>query len=384
MNAAARDRPEPSVLSHARLDRGEISGSLGDLGTFLPLLLGMASQNGLDFAAALFFAGLFNILTGLAFSVPMAVQPMKAIAAVALTHGLTAPQIAAAGACVSAVVLLLGLTGLVDRAARAVPTAVVRGIQLALGATLAVKGAGLAFGATDWRGPGALVTIAAALLGAAAFRTRRLPSALLLFLAGSALAWWSRPEAAAALSLAPYVPRWSPPSWADAWTVLPVAVVPQIPLTLLNSVVAVCALSKDLFPDRPAEPKPVALSVAAMNLIGAGFGAMPMCHGAGGLAGQYLFGARTNGSILLLGGVKLAVAVAFGATLMPLCRAFPPAILGVMLVCSGVELAKVCRDQTEQPALLTMAVTAVVAYTVNAAAGLAAGLALRLLLSRRA
>lgn len=82
----------PQTLRYARFNRHEIAGSLGDLGTFLPLLVGMSAQNGLNFASALFFAGLFNIVTGLTFSIPMAVQPMKAIAAVALTEGLTTPD----------------------------------------------------------------------------------------------------------------------------------------------------------------------------------------------------------------------------------------------------------------------------------------------------
>ena len=128
------------TLKQARLNRHEIAGSLGDMGTFLPLLVGMAAQNGLNFATALFFAGLFNIVTGLTFSIPMAVQPMKAIAAVAITEGLTVPQIVAAGAAVSAVVLVLGLTGLIDWLNRVVPKSVVRGLQLALGLSLLMKG----------------------------------------------------------------------------------------------------------------------------------------------------------------------------------------------------------------------------------------------------
>src|SRR5512142_1123989 len=128
------------ALRGARLDRHEIAGSLGDLGTFLPLLVGMAAQNGLDFASALFFAGLFNVVTGLVFGIPMAVQPMKAIAAVALTEGLTVHEIVAAGITVSAVVLLLGTTGLIDAVDRLVPRSVVRGLQLALGLSLLVKG----------------------------------------------------------------------------------------------------------------------------------------------------------------------------------------------------------------------------------------------------
>ena len=128
------------TLRCARLDRHEVAGSLGDMGTFLPLLVGMAAQNGLDFGAALFFAGLFNIVTGLLFPIPMAVQPMKAIAAVALTEGLRAPQILAAGISVSAIILLLGVTGLIDWLNRAVPKSVVRGLQLALGLSLLMKG----------------------------------------------------------------------------------------------------------------------------------------------------------------------------------------------------------------------------------------------------
>ena len=106
---------------------------------------------------------------------------------------------------------------------------------------------------------------------------------------------------------------------------------PQIPLTTLNSVIAVCALAADLFPDRKAEPRKVAVSVGLMNLVACWFGGMPMCHGAGGLAGQYRFGARTNGSILFLGGIKMALAVLFGSSLMTLCVASPASVLGVLL-----------------------------------------------------
>ena len=123
-----------------RLDRHEISGSLGDLGTFIPLLVGMSVTNGLDFTSALFFAGLFNIVTGLAFSIPMAVQPMKAIAAVAIAEQLTLGQILAAGISTSLVIFILGVTGLITVVNRAIPKPVVRGLQLGLGLQLLEKG----------------------------------------------------------------------------------------------------------------------------------------------------------------------------------------------------------------------------------------------------
>jgi MFS superfamily sulfate permease-like transporter len=83
-----------------------------------------------------------------------------------------------------------------------------------------------------------------------------------------------------------------------------------------------------------------------------------MCHGEGGLAGQYRFGARTNGSILFLGAVKVVLAVALGSSLMTLCQAFPASILGVLLAFSGLELALVCRDQTRRADAFVMLLTA--------------------------
>ena len=366
------------VLSHARLDRGEIAGSLGDLGTFLPLLVGMTAANGLDFAAALFFAGLFNIITGLTFSIPMAVQPMKAIAAVALTEGLTVPQILAAGITVSLVILVLGVSGLIDRLNRGVPKSVVRGLQLALGLSLLMKGMQMVAGTSRWLGPDSYVTgLLGALVVLALFFSRAVPAALVLFGAGLLLAVWTHPEVVATLGFGVTLPSWTPPSWNDFIVALPKAALPQIPLTTLNSVIAVCALSADLFPDRRAEPRRVAISVGMMNLVAGWFGGMPMCHGAGGLAGQYRFGARTNGSILFLGTIKIALAVFLGGSLMALCRAFPASLLGVLLAFAGMELALVCRDQTSRTEAFVMLLTAAACLGLsNIALGFAMGLAM--------
>ena len=237
------------ALRFARLDRHEIAGSLGDMGTFLPLLVGMASQNGLGFASALFFAGFFNVVTGLLFAIPMAVQPMKAIAAVALTEGLTAPQIIAAGASVSFVVLVLGVTGLIEALNRAIPRSVVRGLQLALGLSLLMKGLQMVAGTRtpvglDSWATGAIAAVVTLLL----FFSRRLPAALVLFGAGLLLAVLKTPAVTETLRLGLTLPVWSPPAWDDFVGSFTKAAIPQIPLTTLNSVIAVCALSATLFP----------------------------------------------------------------------------------------------------------------------------------------
>ncbi len=341
----------------ARLNRQELSGSLGDLGTFIPLLVGMTVTNGLDFASALFFAGLFNAATGFLFAIPMAVQPMKAIATIAISEGLTVPQILAAGIITGAVVLALGITRLIDVFNRLIPLPVVRGLQLGLGLLLIEKGIGLVTQTGQWWSWDSMLT---GLLGFAFvllfIRSARIPTALILFTLGLAVAWLTHPTMGAHMTVGVHLPHVVPISADDFRIGFLRAAIAQIPLTTLNSVIAVCALSMDLFPDRPARPRPVAISVGAMNLIGCWFGAMPMCHGAGGLAGQYRFGARTNASILFLGTVKMILALFLGGSLLALLRVYPQSILGVLLGISGLELAVAARDQNQrEPAMIMLA-----------------------------
>jgi predicted benzoate:H+ symporter BenE len=373
MSSRGRRRGRPWAT--ARFDRHEIAGALGDLGTFIPLFVGMVVTNGLDLVAGLFFAGFFNFVTGLTFEIPMAVQPMKAIAAVAIAEGLSASQIVAAGIATSVVLLILGVTRLIEVFNRIIPVAVVRGLQLGLGLRLAQQGIQLVVGTNTWWGYDSIVVgiagLAVVLLLA---ESTRWPTALLVFASGLLLAALGHPQAINSLRVGFSLPHLGWPSRADFEMAIWRAALPQIPLTTLNSVIAVCALSADLFPERPATPRRVATSVALMNLIGGPFGAMPMCHGAGGLAGQYRFGARTNGSILFLGTAKMLLALLLGSSLLTLLGVYPKAILGVLLAVSGLELGLVCRDQTSREAATIMLGTAAATLALpNMATGFAVG-----------
>ena len=378
---APRPADDGSPQPRFHLTRGEVSGSLGDLGTFIPLLVGMSITNGLDFTAALFFAGVFNIITGLTFSIPMAVQPMKAIAAVAISENLRVEQILAAGIWTSGIILFLGVTRLINVFDRIVPRPVVRGLQLGLGLQLIERGVLLV---RDTHSLWGLDSIAVGVLGFAfvlLFAARRVPTALVLFLGGLALAVAASPSIVSSLKLGINLPHWVPLSWEDFHSSFFRAALPQIPLTMLNSVIAVCALSADLFPGRPASPRTVAVSVGLMNLAAGWFGAMPMCHGAGGLAGQYRFGARTNASIIFLGSIKILLALFLGGSLLSLLHIYPKSILGVLLGISGLELALVARDQSERgPATVMLATAGAVLALGSTATGFAVGWGLALLI----
>ncbi len=351
----------------------EFSGGLGDLGTFIPLTAAMIMVSGLDPAIVLIFAGLFNITTGIIFGLPIPVQPMKAIAAVAIAEQLLPAEIAAAGLTVGALVLFLGSTGLVEKVEQLVPTAVIRGIQLGVGLKLALKGIEMVAD-TRWLGTDSVVVgLVMGLLALSLRRSRRFPSALALFAIGVVLMVTLAPSDPALYSLGlpgfhamiPDGNAWYSGLWRGA--------LPQLPLTLLNSVLAVCALSGDLFPGRRVSTKRMAVSVGLMNVVGCGFGAMPMCHGSGGLAGQYFFGARTGGSVIMLGVGKLLVGLGLGAAALKLLPYYPGSILGVLLVFAGIQLALPVVDQKSRDGLTIALVTAAGILAVNTAIGFLMG-----------
>jgi MFS superfamily sulfate permease-like transporter len=363
--------PPPSGF---RFTRDEISGSLGDLGTFLPLTLGYITQCGLSPAPVFFFAGLWNVATGLLFRLPIPVQPMKAIAAVAIAEGMTPGEIAAAGILMGAIMLLIGIVPGAGRILSLTPAPIVRGIQLGIGLKLLMAGVQsiLSLPAAGW--DSVLVgALAVSLIVVSSFR-RKVPAALILFVAGFLILGISRPGLFRDFGLRPWVPELVVPSPAEWWRGFAKGAVAQLPLTLLNSVVAVCALTGDLFPGRRVSEEKMSGSVGIMNLLSCWLGGMPVCHGAGGLAGQHYFGARTGGSVIFLGGVKMAVGAAAATTLLAPLQNFPQGILGALLVFAGLELSLPARNLPAREDFLVALLTAGVILSVSVTAGFLAGI----------
>ena len=133
-------------------------------------------------------------------------------------------------------------------------------------------------------------------------------------------------------------------TWNDLAVGTLLFTLPQIPLTLGNAVIAIVAENNELFPDRPVTEKKIAISQGIMNLIAPIFGGVPMCHGAGGMAGHVRFGAKTGGAPVILGGILVLIALFFSDSVAIFFRIFPNAILGVILFFAGSELAIAVRD----------------------------------------
>ncbi|KAJ9638000.1 hypothetical protein H2204_004590 [Knufia peltigerae] len=326
----------------------EVSGSLGDLGTFLPIVIALTEGHQISLTTTLIFTGIYNILTGFFFGIPLPVQPMKAIAAVAILNDLTAGQTAAAGIFVSSCILLFSITGLLSWFTRIIPIPVVKGIQVGAGLSLIISAGTKALASLSWTGPSwadnyIWMILAFLVLFAISLRPRT-PYALMLFVLGIIFAIIrvsgdSHHHLPGFRLWHPYVQSPTAPEWK---TGILDAGIGQLPLTTLNSIIAVTHLAADLLPEiQTPSVTSVGLSVAAMNLFGCWFGAMPVCHGSGGLAAQYRFGARSGASIVFLGLLKLIVGVLFGESLTDLLRKFPLALLSVMIIAAGLELASV-------------------------------------------
>lgn len=323
----------------------EISGSLGDLGTFLPIAIALAINGTVSLSSTLVFSGIYNIITGLFFGIPLPVQPMKAIAAVAIARSFSNGTIAAAGLFVSACVLVFSITGLLHWFNNVIPIPVIKGIQVGAGLSLIISTGGSIL-SLGWVHPSwadnRLWALAAFLFLLTSHIYRRIPYALLVLLLGLIFAVIRSATTAHLPSFELWQPKTSVPG-PHEWRIGALdAGLGQLPLTTLNSVVAVVHLASDLLPNvHTPSTTAIGVSVAAMNFVGCWFGAMPVCHGSGGLAAQYRFGAHSGSSVVFLGLLKVIIGVFFGETLVGLLKRFPAAFLGVMVIAAGLELVSV-------------------------------------------
>ncbi len=332
-----------STRKWIRFDRNEWAGSFGDIGTDLPLILGMILAVGLDGASVFVMFGLMQVLTGLVYDLPMPVQPLKAMAVLVITQKIGGNVLAGAGLAIGMLMLLLSTSGLLDRLASAIPLCVVRGVQMGLGLSLASLALKTYVPALGWQGyalasVGFVVTVTL-------WGNRRLPAALFVVALGLAYALAFRlrlSDIAGGVGFS--LPKPHAPSWSDIWTGFLVLALPQLPLSLSNSVIATRQTLEDLFPERRISTRRIGITYGLMNLASPWLGGIPVCHGCGGLAGHHAFGARTGGSVVLYGFLYIGIGLFFSRVLTQVLEVFPLPILGVILLFEAMVLLLLIRD----------------------------------------
>ncbi|GAB2852911.1 putative sulfate/molybdate transporter [Hymenobacter ruber] len=327
-----------------RFDRNELAGAFGDLGTDLPLLIGVIAASGIDSASVLILFGLMQVFTGLWYRMPMPVQPLKAFAALVIAQKIPGRVIFGGGLAIGVSMFFLSITGLIDALARLVPKAVVRGIQFGLAlqlATLALTKYVGSDGAAGYALAAAAFTVTVVLFG-----NRRWPAALIVIALGVVYALVFKLDLATAQrAVGLHLPTWHLPQSQDILTGAVLLALPQIPLSLGNSILATKQVARDLFPERePLTIKKISFTYALMNLVNPFFGGFPVCHGSGGMVGHYAFGARTGGSVVIYGGIFLVMGLFFSQGFAEVVQIFPLPVLGVLLLFEALSLATLLRD----------------------------------------
>jgi SulP family sulfate permease len=355
----------------------ELSGAVADLGVLVPIAVALIVTNGLSPTAVLLPAGLLYLVVSAVYRLPIAVQPLKALGAIAIAQGLGSDEIAAAALLLGATFIVLGATGLIDVAGRAFPRALIRGVQLTVGLLFLKVAWGLvahppaAFSesalSTSWAIPLGAAVVLVALL----FRAR--PVALALVLLGFAVMVL---ESGGAASLGPSslaFPSLSAETFVAAFVAL---VIPQLPLTFANSCLAPADAARTYFRERAARVTPgrLATTLGSANLFSGAIAGMPVCHGAGGLTAHYAFGARTWRAPAVMGLALMGAAAAFGASLASLLTAFPLPILAGLLATAGLLHIGLLRDLRGRWEWSVALLVGAIGFQWNLALGLLAGL----------
>jgi hypothetical protein len=363
-----------------RFGRRELSGAVADLGVLVPIAVALIVQNGLSPTAVLLPAGLLYVAVAFVYRLPVPVQPLKALGAIAIAKGLGSDEIAAAALILGAIFLVLGRIGALDLAARAFPRALIRGVQLTVGLLFLKIAWGLvsdppkSFG--EFASPPSWAVPLAAAGVVVAFALRRHPVSLALVGIG-AIVMLARSGHDATLGPSSL----SLPSFEDAtfWTAFTVLVLPQLPLSFANSCLATADAARVYFGEEQAEqvrPGRLASTFGTANLFAGAVSGMPVCHGAGGMTAHVAFGARTGGAPLVLGTALVALALVAGSGLAALLPAFPLPILAALLASAGLLHIALLRDLRGAPAWALAIGVGVVGFEVNLALAVGLGLAL--------
>ena len=346
------------------LTRWDLAGAFGDIGVLFPIAIALISLNHVDPTAAFLVAGATYILAGRYFQIPMAVQPFKAVAAIALAMALPPSAIASAGLLMGALLAFVGVTNLATWLAKLFTRPIVRGIQLGLGLLLAREGLRLMSSPRSMVTLGAGRSLAAWEIGLAgailliALRgSRRLPAALVLLAAGIALGLASQWGKLPALDWGPTPFTVLHPHFGEMRRVLTLLVVPQFALTFGNSIVATEDTAHILYGSqaRRVTSRALCISIGLINLLGSMIQAPPFCHGSGGVTAHYQFGARNPRSSYVIGGVCIFLAF-FGRAAVGLLQLIPAAVLGVLLLYVGIQHGAYVRDILRNVPLLAIAV----------------------------
>lgn len=342
---------------------GELSGALGDSITVLPLVVAIGALSDLSLGMMLLGFGVFQVVWGVYYGAPVSVEPMKALAALVIVGGLSTREFALAGLLAGVVLLLIGHSHALGRIESYIGTPVVRGVQFAVALLLLETGIRLGLGNVT------MALIAAGIVFVLWIIGVRRATPLAVLAVGSLIAVVHAGPPALTLP--------TPSSMVSVSTSGLAAIDPvsllgattgQLAMTVGNAAVATSLLLSEYY-DTEISPDELATSMGVMNLLAAPLGMIPMCHGSGGVAGKFTFGAKTAYANIILG-VFYALVALFATGIV---MAFPLALLGIVLFLVALELGRTSLESDHRGITL---VVGIVSLLSNVGIGFISGLIL--------
>ncbi|TFG23197.1 MAG: hypothetical protein EU533_03445, partial [Promethearchaeota archaeon] len=320
--------------------------------------------------------GITNIILGIKHNLPLPVQPQKTIGTVALSQSWTKSLVISTGFGTGIIWFLLGISKKLNIITRKVPIIIVRGIQLGLGLILG-------WTALQWMNQNLFLALLSILIIAISFIYKKMPSAIILVALGIVIMIFTGDLSFDNISFQfPQIDFYFPNLYDLLYGML-VAGIGQLFLTLTNVMIATIILARDLFPERgkTLDANTLSLNMGYINLLSPFVGGIPLCHGSGGLASQYAFGARTGGSMILEGIIEIILGVFFSNILLDIFRAFPNSIFGSMLFYTAILLGEVSLKEFDRKQFVLIVIpTALTCFLLNISIGFGVGLGIYLIL----
>ena len=310
----------------------EFSASLADLGTFLPLVLGVLIVTQMDPVGVLFGFGIFALVTGGLYRRPIPVQPMKAVAAMGIAGMLSADAMVATTVVMGCVLLVLSLSDVITRIRRFIPNSIMHGLKLSLVVSLIV----VTHSRLEWQ----WMDVGLLLIGLIALQWTPLKSLSALFMIVIGM-WLWMPLERVSVGFDPSLPTLIWPSLESFLIAMRDATLPQLILTITNALILTAVIAHAYYPEdhpRVTEQR-LARSSGWANLLLAPFGAMPMCHGAGGLVAHHAFGGRSGWTMALFGLFCLILGLGFGDGVLQLLAAIPGSVMVMLVLYAAWQIA---------------------------------------------
>jgi len=353
----------------------EFAGSLGDFGTLIPFVVGYVLVNGFDPSGLLVMLGLTNIVLALIYKLPLPVQPKKAVGSVAIARNWTPGMVYGTGLSLGMFWLIIGTSRKINKMLEKIPNCVIKGIQLGLCIVLLLK-------AIEFMKIDLFVAICSVMIILLFLKSKKLPSAIAVLMFGIIIAFLRYDLNLNSFQFGLSLPTIYAPTLNEIALGFLLAGIAQIPLTLTNAVIGTTALIKEYFPEKEVKPRSLILNMGFMNVFTSFFRGMPLCHGSGGLAAQYFYGARTGGALIMEGTLEIFLGLFLANSVGTIFKAFPFSVLGAMLLFAGVELGRIAFKIRGKKEIFVMIIVGIVSAVTNLAVGFIVGLLLFFFLER--